>query len=138
MIDKNLPFSKFLAAPKLNLIFQELKQCYQCAGKDTKEDTGEHCDQELSYSMQLVNDENGLKDVRCTNQEGSCRWRICQCDRNFAQKLRKQVRLIFVIFFLGEKNFISFFLDFFFRLIKLKPLESSDSSINKKVSITFA
>jgi len=71
---------------------KELKQCYQCAGKDTKEDTGDQCDQEVSYSMQLVNDENGLKDVRCTNQEGSCRWRICQCDRNFAQKLRKQFR----------------------------------------------
>ncbi|CAG5079560.1 Oidioi.mRNA.OKI2018_I69.PAR.g9282.t1.cds [Oikopleura dioica] len=69
---------------------KELKQCYQCAGKDTKEDTGEHCDQESSYSMQLINDANGQKDVLCTNEEGSCRWRICQCDRNFAHKLRDQ------------------------------------------------
>jgi hypothetical protein len=66
--------------------------CYQCAAKDTKQSTGSECNQNMAYSVeQIFGLDGGLADYRCSNSENSCRWRICQCDRAFAHKIKAKV-----------------------------------------------
>ena len=53
---------------------------------------GEQCKQDVAYSVQPVRDDSGhVVDYICTNEQNSCRWRICQCDRAFAHKIKKEV-----------------------------------------------
>jgi len=69
----------------------ELKMCYQCANKDTIEESGDKCHQDSAYSVQPVrNDRNQVVDYTCKNSVGSCRWRNCQCDRAFAHKIKQE------------------------------------------------
>jgi len=65
----------------------KLRQCYYCA--KTEED-GECDGVQMSYSWDFIDtDGNGKPDdIECKNQEGSCRWKLCQCDRHFALQLR--------------------------------------------------
>lgn len=85
----------------------QLKMCYQCAHRDTKEgnglsknvrkkccalETGETCDQLSAYKMKAVVDKGKIVDFQCQNTVNSCRWRICQCDRAFAHKIKDKVR----------------------------------------------
>lgn len=70
---------------------KELKQCYQCANRDTQEDKGDECHQDAAYSVNPLTDNFGkIYDYQCTNRENSCRWRICQCDRAFAHKIKAE------------------------------------------------
>ena len=115
---------------------KELKQCYQCANRDTQEDkgnlslngtiepftndsinahdrifpsrdhlpprtvyfttliiSGDECHQDAAYSVNPLTDSSGkIYDYQCTNREDSCRWRICQCDRAFAHKIKAEVK----------------------------------------------
>jgi len=70
---------------------KELKMCYQCANRDTKSETGGECEQSSAYSVtQLFDPAGHIADYECTNQVDSCRWRICQCDRAFAHKIKQK------------------------------------------------
>ena len=70
----------------------ELKMCYQCANKDTIEETGDKCHQDSAYSVEPIRNELGtVVDYTCKNRVGSCRWRNCQCDRAFAHKIKQEV-----------------------------------------------
>ena len=55
-------------------------------------DAGETCDQLAAYSVTPIYEDNRVVDYRCDNQVNSCRWRICQCDRAFAHKIKMKVR----------------------------------------------
>lgn len=69
-------------------ICSSLRQCYHCAKADDEE---EDCDgTTMSYSYGFIdNDKNGkTDDIECSNKPGTCRWRLCQCDRQFALRLR--------------------------------------------------
>ena len=78
----------------LTLDTQELKMCYQCANRDTKAETGAECEQSSAYSVTQIFDPAGnIADYECTNQVDSCRWRICQCDRAFAHKIKQKVKI---------------------------------------------
>jgi len=69
----------------------ELKMCYQCANKDSIEETGDSCHQDSAYSVEPIRNENGqVIDYTCSNTAGSCRWRNCQCDRAFAHKIKEE------------------------------------------------
>jgi len=69
--------------------------CYQCANRDTKEDGDGECEQSSAYSVESIKNSNGdITDYTCTNSEDTCRWRICQCDRAFAFKIKEKVKLI--------------------------------------------
>jgi len=69
----------------------ELKMCYQCANKDTIEETGDKCHQDSAYSVEPIRNELGtVVDYTCKNRVGSCRWRNCQCDRAFAHKIKQE------------------------------------------------
>lgn len=70
---------------------KELKMCYQCANRDTKEETGGECEQDMAYSVQPISGYGGgIVDHECMNTEDTCRWRICQCDRAFAHKMKQK------------------------------------------------
>jgi len=64
-----------------------LRQCYLCA-KD--EHNGECDGATMSYSWRFLDTDNDGKtdNIQCTNREGSCRWKLCQCDRQFALEMR--------------------------------------------------
>merc|ERR1711920_50569 len=51
----------------------QLKMCYQCAHRDTKEETGETCDQLAAYSVTPVVEEGKIIDFKCTNKPNTCR-----------------------------------------------------------------
>ena len=54
---------------------------------------GDECHQDAAYSVNPLTDSSGkIYDYQCTNRENSCRWRICQCDRAFAHKIKAEVR----------------------------------------------
>ena len=55
-------------------------------------DAGETCDQLAAYSVTPIYEDNRVVDYTCDNQVNSCRWRICQCDRAFAHKIKMKVR----------------------------------------------
>lgn len=64
----------------------KLRQCYLCAKNEE-----DQCDGvTMSYSWDFLDsDNNGQNDdIQCLNQENSCRWKLCQCDRQFALQLR--------------------------------------------------
>jgi hypothetical protein len=67
---------------------KELKMCYQCSDRDTKNDSGETCDQLSAYSVSPIIEHGRVVDYSCDNARDSCRWRICQCDRAFAHKIK--------------------------------------------------
>ena len=54
-------------------------------------DAGETCDQLAAYSVTPIYEDNRVVDYTCDNQVNSCRWRICQCDRAFAHKIKMKV-----------------------------------------------
>jgi len=67
-------------------VCSKLRQCYLCA----KTEEGE-CDGTLqSYSWGFTDSDNDGQsdDIQCMNEENSCRWKLCQCDRQFALNLR--------------------------------------------------
>ena len=69
--------------------------CYQCANKDTIEETGDKCHQDSAYSVEPIrNDFGTVVDYTCKNRVGSCRWRNCQCDRAFAHKIKQEVSFL--------------------------------------------
>lgn len=65
-----------------------LRQCYLCA----KDESNGECDAAtMSYSWRFNDFDNDGRadDIQCTNREGSCRWKLCQCDRQFALQMRE-------------------------------------------------
>ena len=54
-------------------------------------ETGETCDQLAAYSVKPVVEDGRIIDFVCQNTPDSCRWRICQCDRAFAHKIKDKV-----------------------------------------------
>lgn len=64
-----------------------LRQCYLCANKETD---GECDGTTMSYSWKFEDFDNDGKadEITCTNTPGTCRWKLCQCDRQFALQLR--------------------------------------------------
>lgn len=68
-----------------------LRQCYLCANNEEKDNQDKECDGvTMSYSWKFLDNDNDGKtdDIQCLNQENSCRWKLCQCDRQFALELR--------------------------------------------------
>jgi len=66
----------------------KLRQCYLCA----KTEADNVCDGvTMSYSWDFIDHDNDGKsdDIECKNTPYSCRWKLCQCDRQFAQELRR-------------------------------------------------
>jgi len=58
---------------------------------------GDECHQDAAYSVNPLTDSSGkIYDYQCTNREDSCRWRICQCDRAFAHKIKAEVKRVFL------------------------------------------
>lgn len=71
----------------IDSVCSRLKQCYWCAND---EEDGQ-CDGTMkSYSWTTVDNDNDGKvdDIVCFNSPGTCRWKLCQCDRQFALQLR--------------------------------------------------
>lgn len=64
---------------------QDFKNCYRCLADEHDKD----CDgQSLGYGLDLVEIAGtGEKRLECTNNPGSCRHNICQCDKALAEKL---------------------------------------------------
>ncbi|CAG5104243.1 Oidioi.mRNA.OKI2018_I69.chr1.g1159.t1.cds [Oikopleura dioica] len=62
----------------------DFKQCYRCLVEEydgERECKGE----EVGYRFDLLTNDDGSKDVVCTNTPGSCRYNICQCDLQLAR-----------------------------------------------------
>merc|ERR1712037_111477 len=66
----------------------DFKQCYRCL---VEEYDGERSckGEEVGYRFDLITNDDGSKDVQCTNTPGSCRYNICQCDLQLARGLAK-------------------------------------------------
>jgi hypothetical protein len=69
-------------------ICKRQKECYQCAKKDAQEN-GESCiAEETSYKFKAHYDSvTNEPVVQCTNNWGSCKRNLCECDRAFASRL---------------------------------------------------
>lgn len=65
----------------------KLRQCYLCA----KNEEGDCDGVTMSYSWTFLDNDNDGRndDIQCNNQVNSCRWKLCQCDRQFALNLRQ-------------------------------------------------
>lgn len=64
---------------------QDFKNCYRCLVDEHDKD----CDgQNLGYGLELIEVAgSGERRLECTNNAGSCRHNICQCDKALAEKL---------------------------------------------------
>jgi len=69
-------------------ICKRQKECYQCAKKDALDNGLECVAEETSYRFKASYDAvTGTPIVQCTNEVGSCRRNLCECDRSFAERL---------------------------------------------------
>ena len=60
------------------------KQCYKCL----IDEHGDECrGEDVGYRADLLTDEAGNKSIQCTNKVGSCRYNVCQCDKQLAEQL---------------------------------------------------
>merc|ERR1712037_439647 len=68
---------------------KDFKQCYRCLNEEFG-DTSKGCaGEEFGYRFDLLTNDDGTKDVQCTNRIGSCRRSICECDLQLAKALAK-------------------------------------------------
>merc|ERR1712003_277864 len=74
---------------KIDRSCQKFKQCYRCLNEEYG-NTEKGCKGEnLGYRFKLLTNEDGTKDIECTNRVGSCRRNICECDARLARDLSK-------------------------------------------------
>jgi len=68
---------------------KDFKQCYRCLNEEYG-DTSKGCaGEEFGYRFDLIENDDGTKDVQCTNRLGSCRRSVCECDLQLAKALSK-------------------------------------------------
>lgn len=73
----------------------EFKTCYKCLIEEHENKSiavssdGKCRGEEIGYSADLVEDENGNKSVECTNRAGECRRNICECDKKLAEEFAR-------------------------------------------------
>ena len=69
----------------------DFKNCYKCL---LDEHEGECKGEDIGYRMDLLEDQYGNKSIECTNKVNSCRYNICQCDKD---RVRDHIVLRFEI-----------------------------------------
>jgi hypothetical protein len=62
----------------------DFKKCYQCLQDEHDNQCG---GEDVGYRMDLNTDSDGKNWVECTNKIGSCRYNVCQCDKQLAEQL---------------------------------------------------
>ncbi|CBY11659.1 unnamed protein product [Oikopleura dioica] len=74
-------FTKGRSQPvdELDKVCRDAAYCHMCLKLDFEEE----CDFYQNYNYTLSSE-----GMNCAEQEGSCAWAACQCDRNFISELR--------------------------------------------------
>merc|ERR1712035_21530 len=68
---------------------KDFKQCYRCLNEEYSDVSRGCAGEEFGYRFDLITNDDGTKDVQCTNRLGSCRRSICECDLQLARALSK-------------------------------------------------